>query len=105
LQATSRCAPDRLDGRADPATHFTLLVELRDFITVHLPALTDCQQRVIVAVLDGHTCAEIARGEGVTPEAIHRRLAAAIGRLRDAAGAADREKIRDGVSRRRVRPN
>ena len=75
-----------LVDRPAPGPHFTLIVELRDFLDVHLPSLTVKQRAAVLAWAQGRTCRQIAAGEGVTEEAIHARLSGGLFRLRQLAG-------------------
>lgn len=86
MSLTFTPSPDLLD-RPAPGPDFTLLIEARDFLRVHLPRLTAKQRTAVVAWAGGSTCREIAAGEGVTEEAVHDRLSGGLRRLRQLGGA------------------
>lgn len=91
MSPTFSSAPE-LREQVAPGPHHTLLVEARDFLSVHLPKLTDKQRRTILAWLGGGTFREIAAAEQITEEAVHARLQSAFRRLRqlDADGVGER---------------
>jgi DNA-directed RNA polymerase specialized sigma24 family protein len=80
--------PLRLDLRPAPGPDFTQLVELRDFLSVHLQRLSPKQRSAIVAFAQGRSCREISTEEGVSERAVQLRLADGLRRLRQLAGAA-----------------
>jgi len=82
VKPTSHSSP--ID-RADPHD-FTLLVEARDFLRVHLPSLTMKQRRFVCQWACGVTCAEIAIEHGVTVRAAERLVRRAVERLRELGG-------------------
>lgn len=84
MSRTSSAAPD-LRNRPAPGPAFTDLIELRDFMRVHLSRLTAKQRSTVVAWSEGRTCIELAILEGVTEEAVHARLNAGLNRLRELA--------------------
>lgn len=80
----SRTSSSReLLDRAAPGPDFTLLVEVRDFLRVHLPKLTPKERSTLLAWAGGKTCNEIAREEGLHRISVHERLSRAITKLRE----------------------
>lgn len=73
--------------RPAPGPDFTLLIEARDFLRVHLPRLTAKQRSTIVAWAGGKTCREIAAEERVSERSVHERLSTALNKLRELARA------------------
>jgi DNA-directed RNA polymerase specialized sigma24 family protein len=69
----------------DQSPDFTMLIEERDFLDVHLPRLSEKQQRTLVAWSEGKTCRDIAAEEGITAASVHNRLSSGIRRLREFA--------------------
>lgn len=81
---SSRSAPE-LSKVPTPGPHFTDLIEVRDFLAVHLPKLPQDQRDTIVGYCEGRTAGEIAHAAGITEEAVHNRYRRAIEKLRTIA--------------------
>lgn len=79
-------SPAELLDRPARGPDFTLLIEARDFLRVHLPQLPEKQRSVVIAWAGGKTCREIAGDENVGEEAIRRRLGRALIGLRRLGG-------------------
>jgi DNA-directed RNA polymerase specialized sigma24 family protein len=84
VRATCRSAREQLE-RPAPGPDFTLLIEARDLLRVHLPRLTDKQRRTVMAWAGGSTIREIAREEGIGEAAVHERLSGGLRKLRELA--------------------
>lgn len=76
--------PRSLDRAAiDPSFE---MVDAADFLKVHLAKLHGPERKTLEQWAGGMTAAEIARHEGVTQQAIAKRISLALGKLRSLAG-------------------
>jgi DNA-directed RNA polymerase specialized sigma24 family protein len=77
-------------GRLDrpDAYDFTVLVDARDFLRVHLPKLSVKQRGILLAWSAGASCREIAHARGISDRAVGRLLMRGLDRLRELGRAA-----------------